>query len=498
MAQINGTMMQYFHWYIPSDGTLWNEVQANAKELAEAGITALWLPPAYKGSSGGYDVGYSAYDLFDLGEFEQKGSTRTKYGTREQLLTAIKTAQTSGIQIYADVVLNHKNGGDETEEVEAIPVAWDNRNHELGGSRTIRIYSQFNFPGRGDKYSSMKWHWWHFDAVNHNAYDWSDKTIYRLQDKHFETDVNLRHNNYDFLMACDLDMANEQTRGEVTYWGEWFLETTGVDGFRLDAVKHISTLFFHGWLDRLREFAQRDLFAVGEYWEDDIEALHEYIHATGGRMSLFDVPLHYNFHRASRMGAYYDMRRILKGTLMTQQPALAVTFVENHDSQPLQALESVVESWFKPLAYALILLRQEGYPCIFHADYYGAHYEDRGYEIWMTSHRWLLDRFLLARQQYAYGEQYDYFDDFNAIGWTRLGNEDHPQTMAVLMSNGSESSKWMDTGKPDTVFVDLTEHIKDPIRTNEVGWGKFRCNGGSVSVWVESDPATPFAIVLGE
>ncbi|MCZ0902175.1 alpha-amylase, partial [Microcoleus sp. HI-ES] len=87
---------------------------------------------------------------------------------------------------------------------------------------------------------------------------------------------------------------------------------------------------------------------------------------------------HYNFHYASQQGGNYDMRRILDGTMMQQQPAHAVTFVENHDSQPLQALESVVEPWFKPLAYAIILLRREGYPCVFYGDYYGAEYEDWG------------------------------------------------------------------------------------------------------------------------
>ncbi len=72
------------------------------------------------------------------------------------------------------------------------------------------------------------------------------------------------------------------------------------------------------------------------------------------------------------------MRQIFDNTLVQQQLTLAVTLVDNHDSQPLQALESGVEGWFKPLAYALILLRQEGYPCIFCADYYGAHYRDQG------------------------------------------------------------------------------------------------------------------------
>lgn len=65
------------------------------------------------------------------------------------------------------------------------------------------------------------------------------------------------------------------------------------------------------------------------------------------------------------------MRNILNGTVMQNHPALAVTLVENHDSQPGQSLESVVSPWFKPLAYAFILTRAEGYPSVFYGDYYG-------------------------------------------------------------------------------------------------------------------------------
>ncbi|AFZ20581.1 alpha-amylase [Allocoleopsis franciscana] len=486
MADVNGTMMQYFHWYIPADGTLWEEVKNKAADLAQAGFTALWLPPAYKGQGGGYDVGYGVYDLFDLGEFAQKNTVRTKYGTREQLLAAVKAVQNAGMQAYADVVLNHKDGGDNPETVKALPFSTDNRNYPSGDWQQIEIYTNFTFPGRGSKHSSMEWHWWHFDAVNHRKDRLGDNsTVYLLEGKNFDNFVDLEKGNYSFLMACDLDMEHEQVQGELKYWGEWFLDTTGVDGFRLDAIKHIPSWFYKDWLNHVRHHAQQNLFTVGEYWSDNIAALHWYISATEGKMSLFDVPLHYNFHRASKLGGYYDMRNILNGTLMQQQPALAVTFVENHDSQPLQSLESVVESWFKPLAYAIILLRREGYPCVFYADYYGAHYKDKGYEIWLDSHRWLIDKFLHARQNYAYGNQYDYFDDQNIIGWTRLGNPEHPKAMAVLMSDGPAGSKWMEVGKRSAIFHDLTEHIKEPVHTNGDGWGEFRCNGGSVSVWLE-------------
>lgn len=488
--EYNGTMFQWFHWYIPADGNHWNRLKEEAANLAKAGVTAIWIPPAYKGNGGGYDVGYGVYDLFDLGEFDQKGTIPTKYGTKDQLLEAIQEAKSHGLQIYADIVFNHKMGGDEPEDVEAVPIDWDDRNQVIGDMKTIQAWTHFTFPGRGDRYSSMKWHWWHFDAVDYDGYNPGDHHIFRFKDKQFDPFVELEKGNYDYLMGCDLDMEHEQVRGELKYWGEWFLDLTHVDGFRFDAIKHISAGFFNEWLGHVKHYAQRDLFALGEYWSPNLDTLSWYIAQSGGQMNLFDVPLHYNFSVASKQGNSYDLRKILDNSLVQNLPLFAVTFVANHDSQPLQELESVVEPWFKPLAYAIILLREQGYPCIFYADYYGANYRDHGkdgneYEIWMTAHQWLIDRFLFARKHYAYGAQYDYFDYPNTIGWTRLGSDKHPRAMAVIMSNGDAGYKWMEVGKPNTTFYDITEHIKEPITTNQDGWAEFRCNGGSVSVWLE-------------
>ena len=61
---------------------------------------------------GAKDVGYAIYDLFDLGEFNQKGSIRTKYGTKDNYLSAIRSCRSYGIEVYADAVFNHKIGGD--------------------------------------------------------------------------------------------------------------------------------------------------------------------------------------------------------------------------------------------------------------------------------------------------------------------------------------------------------------------------------------------------
>jgi alpha-amylase len=494
-ARTNGVMLQAFHWYLSNDGKHWQRLKEDAAALAAAGFTSLWIPPATKGAAGTNDVGYAVYDLFDLGEFvaganpDPHGDRRTKYGTKDDYLAAVKALSDNGLQVYADVVFNHKMGGESEEDFEAIPFDPNNRNQPLGEARTIRSYTSFSFPDRSGKYSEMHWTWAHFTAVDYNSLEPDFHAIWRKKDQPFSEGVDLEKGNYDYLMGCDLDMDHPETRGELVHWGKWMLDTAPIAGFRLDAIKHIENDFFPFWLDAMEEHAGREIFCVGEYWTHEIDTLSWYIGSTGGRLSLFDAPLQNNFHRASKEGSAFNLCTLLDGTLMNEIPTHAVTLVENHDTQPLQALESVVEAWFKPLAYAFILLREEGYPCVFHADYYGAEYDDRGYHIVLASHKQILDCLLHSRREFAYGPQQDYFDHPNTIGWTRLGDDSHPHALAVVMSNGDDGTKWMATGKPGAVFRDVTGHVPDMITTNADGWAEFRCPAGSVSVWVDDPPS---------
>lgn len=489
MQEYNGAMMQFFHWYTPADGSLWKLLADQVGALAEAGITAVWLPPAYKGVAGPEDVGYGVYDLFDLGEFTQKGARRTKYGTREEYLQAISAAHKAGVQVYADIVFNHKLGGDHLEDIKATPYNPDNRTEAIGELKPIKAWTRFTFPGRGAKYSSLQWHWWHFNAVDFNALENEEQAVYLFEGKEFQQAVDKEKGNFDFLMGCNLDIANADVRKELLHWGEWYTELTGVDGFRFDAVKHVGADFFVEWLNHLRNHTGRDLFAVGEYWSGINQALEHFLKTTDKNIMLFDAGLHYSFADAGRQAEAYDLRTIFDRSLVKEHPEMAVTLVCNHDTQPLQSLESLVEPWFKPLAYALILLRRGGYPCIFFPDYYGAGYKGAGQdgneqEISLPSHRWLIDRFLHARGRQAFGEQRDYFDDHNCIGWTRTGSEKRPGGMAVLLSNHQDRAKFMDTGAPDVAYEDMTGHVEGTVKTNGEGWGEFKCKGRSVSVWI--------------
>jgi alpha-amylase len=468
----NGVMLQCFDWYMPG-GRLWTDLAASAAALASAGFSAIWLPPAYKGSGGANDVGYGVYDLFDLGEFNQQSSVATKYGTDVELFAALGALRAAGLQVYPDVVFNHKNGGDATEDVWAQQVHWDDRNRPVSDWYQIKAWTHFHFPGRAGKHSTMQWYWWCFDAVSYddNHPDQGSKHLFRLANKQFSTEVSHENGNYDYLMAADLDMGNEFVRGELAYWGDWFIGRTQADGVRIDACKHIRTSFFPGWLADRRRNAGRPLFAVGEYWSGNVDELHGYIGRTGGCMSLFDVPLHHRFREASLAQSAYDLRTIFDRTLVQQQPALAATFVDNHDTQPCQSLESWVEPWFKPLAYALILLRRDGYPCVFQGDYNAAdtHYHDKGRDVTLHSHRFLIDRFLGARRTHAHGDQHDYFDHPNTIGWIRTGDPGHPGAMAVVLTNGTVGSKWMAMFHPGAVFRDTTEHVAGTIAADASG-----------------------------
>jgi alpha-amylase len=490
----NGTMLQYFHWYYPDDGSLWNKLRREAKNLSSSGFTAVWLPPAFKGDSGAASVGYDVYDFYDLGEFNQKGSVRTKYGTRREYISGVKAAHVAGLQVYVDIVVNHMAGADEKEPVQAIKVNPEDRNEFISEPYTIEAYTKFTFPVREKKYSSFEWNYHCFSGVDYDDIN-KETAIFSLVNNSgndWEEVINDEKGNYDYLMYSDIEFRNEAVREELKKWGKWYWKTIKFEGVRLDAVKHISPKFYHEWLDYMRQQTGKEIFAVGEYWAPgNLPLMLKYIEATEEKMSLFDAALQNNFHQASKSGKDYDLSTIFNGTLVSVKPNLAVTVTDNHDTQPLQALEAPIEPWFKPIAYALILLSAHGYPCVFYPDLYGAVYKDKGndgneYEIHLPVVEGL-EKLLVLRKNIAYGLQRDYFDHANCIGFTREGTEEHEKSgCAVLISNGEEGFKNMEIGKRHAgkVFVDYLQNHPAAITIDDEGRAAFLVSPGSVSVWV--------------
>lgn len=85
----------------------WSDLTRKMPEIAEAGYTALWLPPPTKGSSV-FSIGYDLFDPFDLGDINQSGTTATHYGTKTQLQEAVRIAHRFGLRVYFDNIMNHR------------------------------------------------------------------------------------------------------------------------------------------------------------------------------------------------------------------------------------------------------------------------------------------------------------------------------------------------------------------------------------------------------
>ncbi len=442
----NGVMIQYFEWNLPNDGELWKRLKEDAKHLSDIGVTSVWIPPAYKADAQ-QNEGYSTYDLFDLGEFDQKGTIRTKYGTKEELNEAINELHNHGISVYLDAVMNHKTGADYTEKFFVQEVDDYDRENTLSDPYEIEGWTGFNFDGRNNQYSDFKWHWYHFSGTGINHAN-GKTAVYKILGEgiSWSHHVNNEFGNFDYLLDCDLDLNHPEVIAELNKWGTWVANELNLDGFRLDAIKHMDTDFIKQFLNTIRENKGDSFYLVGEYWKGD-----------------------------------FDFTAFLNDTLVADFPENTVTFVDNHDSQGGCSLESQVESWFIPLAYGIILLMEKGYPCVFYGNYYGTGNET-------SPHRQIIDTLLDARRKYAYGEQHNYFDHPNTAGFTRGGDDEHPDSgLALLVSNGEDGEKQMFVGQQHTneVWHEITGCIPDEVSIGEDGTALFKVCGGKLAVWAK-------------
>ncbi|KAJ6576458.1 glycoside hydrolase family 13 protein [Mycena vulgaris] len=442
----NPLMLQFFTWDAKHNNmSWWKHLETEIPKLAKMGFTQVWLPPPNKGENQN-GRGYDAYDLWDLGEFDQKGTVRTRWGTREELLRACQVATSHGIDILIDAVLNHKLGADRFESFPAVPVNPQNRLQNEGPAREIDGWTAFDFKGRGDKYSSFRWTHEHFSGL-----DWDHRTrtggIYRIAGKGrqgWSKHVDSELGNYDYLLGVDIDHRHPDN--DLLNWG-----TTGAIGFRLDAIKHIDQRFLLRFITHVRKQSGKpQMFSVCI-----LKLILPYIKAFRGETAFFDVPLHMNFHDASKHHSQYDLRSILNNTIVGAKPKDAVTFVIG------QSLESWVDTNFKIQAYSLILLRQDGHPCVFYGDLYP--------------------------NEECYNEGVSGNLDHHCIGFVRMGDLRHPGC-AVVLSNQEEPEQFTHAYPHEHAGSTFQSFMSGDGRVDieADGWGTFTCPANHVQVWVKS------------
>ena len=119
---------------------------------------------------------------------------------------------------------------------------------------------------------------------------------------------------------------------------------------------------------------------------------------------------------------------------------------------------------------------------MFYGDYYGLNGENP-----VEGYKDTIDPLIQIRKQYAYGDQTDYFESENLIGWVRSGNEEQPGGLAVVISTGDMNSLRMNVGEDQAgkVYVELTGDNSNEIIIDDEGFGDFEVGPGTMCCWTE-------------
>ena len=328
-------MMQGFYWDVPA-GNWYNNMASKAAELRNMGsgqgIDRIWFPPPSKSESGPHSMGYDPFDYYDLGQYNQKGTVRTRFGTQDELKAAIAAFQDLGIVCMADIVLNHRSGGD-----------W-----ELN-------------PNTGDSY------WTDFSRVE------SGKMAWDYDDFH-PSSLEVSDEG-KFAGFPDVVHVADEGPGDPVYdfieWGKWLQNSENAGfagGWRFDYVKGYTPR-----MTRLFREGTGNPFGILECW-DGIEMIDAYVNVSGGT-SAFDFPGYYTMRDIfNSVSGSEDISKLMspESVYGVLNPEYAVSFVANHDTDEI--------SRNKMLAYAYILT-SEAYPCLFWKDYFENGLADLGGQV---------------------------------------------------------------------------------------------------------------------
>ncbi|HEX8671565.1 MAG TPA: alpha-amylase family glycosyl hydrolase [Longimicrobium sp.] len=428
-------MMQAFHWDCPRvdgrEGAWWSYVREKVPDLARAGFTMLWLPPVHKaGNVGGASMGYDPYDYYDLGEFDQKGGVETWFGSRDELLRLIETAHGHGLQLVADIVINHNNGADAQE---ASPVD--------GQLRWTRFQPK---SGRFPR---------NFECFHPSVYEsWDENT---------------------FGQMPDLVHRNPYVFDQILQLARWLVEEIGFDGFRYDFVKG-----YGSWMiTAIQEFRYQrggsrfKPYGVGENWSSarTIKNWFREVNAwTDNPVDAFDFPLRDMLKElCDRYG--FSLRGFTTWETFSRHEAEnAVTFVENHDLRQ----DSSRIHHDKLLAYGYVLTH-EGYPCVFWKDYYNEGLAGAG-----TPHG--IDALVWAHETFAGGGTDVLWVDDDLYVMQRRGSGDKPGLVFVLNNRGDRwNGSWVTTQWHDVAFT-------------PVGWWSGSDLAPPEDQWASSDGRAQF------
>ena len=433
--------MQAFYWNCPQIdnqvSTWWNFVSSKIADLQQVGFKAMWLPPATKAAEQ-TSMGYDVYDYYDIGGYDQKGGTATWFGTEAELRSLITAAHAAKMEVYADLVL-HQNSGADAQEVNPID----------GVSRWTKFTPQSGkFP----------------------------RTYLDFQPAVYETMEGLDPINFG-------DMPNLCHRTPEVYtalleYAVWLMDEVGYDGFRYDCVRG-----YGAWMVRaiqelmgLDENNPYQPFGVAECWDSQYtiqEWMNECNSWSDNPCAAFDFNLRailknvcdtygFSLTALTQGGA-------MSGTILAANPALAVTFVENHDldNPDSTTYDPIIND--KMMAYSFILTHQ-GYPCVFWQDYYN-------YDLAQEGNNSGIAALVSLHEQYAGGDMDILHCDDNLYIMQRRGWQGEKGLVYVLNNLGSWNGASVQTQWLNATFTPLAWRGHDNADVPEVKQTDGQGNG---------------------
>ncbi len=293
----------------------------------DLGITGIWLMPITQSPS------YHGYDVVDYRTIEED------YGTQEDFERFLDAAHDRGIAVITDLVMNHSS--------RSHPWFLESANPE-SPLRDWYVWSDID-PGWIGPWGQDVWH------------PRGDTFYYGL-----------------FWEGMpDLNLENDEVTAEIMDIATYWIDDMGVDGFRLDAAKHLieegevmeNTVATLDWLADFTS-AMHDLdenaMIVGEVWAD-AEVVAEYVPRS---LDLsFDFDIGGAFLDAMTAWDAQPLEEGIVASLEGFPEGRYAPFLTNHDQDRIISQLSGV--WERAEIAAVFLLTLPGTPFVYYGEEVG-------------------------------------------------------------------------------------------------------------------------------
>ncbi len=497
------TMMQGFYWDATPGGVWYEYVEDQSDALGRAGFDAIWMPPPSKGAAGGFDVGYTPYDYYDLGEYDNQpggGTGRaTRYGTRSDLESMVQSLQSDGLEVYVDIVVNHRSGG-QLEPNEFSHWYTDRDGGSLfspDGDSTFTAFPDILEHGSG----RIAW-----DVGDGNDFfipnevNNPDNTPDFYADNQLEGFHQMYINNFGYQNAIHDGAGNTLPLGDsLKVWGDWLTNEIGYDGYRFDFVKGVHPEYLKNWTDY---GSMAGKFHVHELFDGDIGRLQTYLDMVSGTEkdpAVFDFNIRFAYKEWSDQHEDYDIRNLHDRGLYNHGVSYdqIVPFIDNHDTDRTNYEGEVTQEGHDPvvnhkdLIYAH-MLTHPGFPQVWWRDYFYYGYRDDINLLTAIRNQFASGgHHILTARDDVYWPGFQPTDEQNVYVMQRDGVDDETGLiMAINKHPEFNIDVWVTNIRDDwrgRKLVDLTGAVSDTLQVEDDGRVLVKTQPESYSVFVPED-----------